>query len=70
MGARSWGLRIGGALWQFWGVRGHFSEGRRWLSTSLSRAEAAPSSLKATALLALGDLARRQGDYSRVAEDL
>jgi hypothetical protein len=63
-------LRIKGALWRFWGVRGHFSEGWRWLSTSLSRGEPAPSNLKATALPALGDLARRRGDYSRVAEDL
>jgi DNA-binding CsgD family transcriptional regulator len=63
-------LRIKGALWRFWGVRGHFSEGRRWLSTSLSRGEPAPSNLEAPALLALGGLARRQGDYSRVAEDL
>ncbi len=62
-------LRIGGALWRFWGVRGHFSEGRRWLSTSLARGEAAPSSVRARALLAVGDLARRQGDYTR-AEDL
>jgi ATP/maltotriose-dependent transcriptional regulator MalT len=63
-------LRIGGALWRFWGVRGHFSEGRRWLGTSLSRGEAAPSSMRARALLAVGDLARRQGVYTRAAEDL
>ncbi|CAN5661865.1 BTAD domain-containing putative transcriptional regulator [soil metagenome] len=63
-------LRIGGALWRFWGVRGHFSEGRRWLSTSLSGGEAAPVSVRARALLALGDLARRQADYTRAAEDL
>ena len=24
-------LRLGGALWWFWWLRGHYSEGRRWL---------------------------------------
>jgi predicted ATPase/class 3 adenylate cyclase len=63
-------LRIGGALWVFWIVRGHFSEGRRWLSTSLSGGEAAPSGVRARVLLALGDLANAQGDYTRAVEDL
>jgi len=63
-------LRIGGALWRFWGVRGHFSEGRRWLSTSSSGGAAAPVGVRARALLALGDLARRQGDYTPAEEDL
>ena len=64
-------LRIGGALWRFWGVRGHFGEGRSWLSTSLSAGgEAAPAGVRARALLALGDLARRQGDYTRAAQAL
>ena len=56
-------LRIGGALWRFWNVRGHSSEGRRWLAAGLSGGEAAPVSVKARALLALGYLALRQGDY-------
>jgi predicted ATPase/class 3 adenylate cyclase len=63
-------LRIGGALWRFWNVRGHFSEGRRWLAAALSDGEAAPSSLRARALLGLGYLALRQGDYLRVTEAL
>jgi predicted ATPase len=29
-------LRIGGALWWFWVVRGHPSESRRWLASDLS----------------------------------
>jgi predicted ATPase len=29
-------LRIGAAVWHFWVVRGHFSEGRRWLAAGLS----------------------------------
>ncbi len=63
-------LRIGGALWWFWVIRGHLSESRRWLSAGLSGGEAAPAGVRARALLALGDLALRQGDYTRAVEDL
>lgn len=47
-GALSWSLetgdaesvlRIAGALWLFWVVRGPFSEGRRWLTAGLSGGE-------------------------------
>jgi predicted ATPase len=63
-------LRIGGALWRFWNVRGYFSEGRRWLGTGLSEGGTAPSSVKARASLGLGYLELRQGDYVRAVEDL
>jgi predicted ATPase/Tfp pilus assembly protein PilF len=63
-------LRIGGALWRFWNVRGHFSEGRRWLTAGLSGQGAAPASLRARASLGLGYLDLRQGDYPRAVEDL
>jgi len=46
-------LRIGGALWLFWVVRGHFSEGRRWLTAGLSGGEAAPTGVKARAFCLL-----------------
>ena len=29
-------LRLGGALWWFWWVRGHYSEGGRWLEEALA----------------------------------
>jgi predicted ATPase/class 3 adenylate cyclase len=63
-------LRIGGALWRFWNVRGHFSEGRRWLTAGLSGEGAAAASLRARASLGLGYLELRQGDYPRAVEDL
>src|SRR5215203_2125290 len=63
-------LRIGGALWRFWNVRGHFSEGRRWLTAGLSGEGAAPASLRARGSLGLGYLDLRQGDYPRAVEDL
>jgi non-specific serine/threonine protein kinase len=33
-------LRLGAALWRFWWVRGHASEGRQWLAEALEAAEA------------------------------
>src|ERR687893_576497 len=63
-------LRIGGALWRFWNVRGHFSEGRHWLGTGLSGGGAAPVGVSAEASLGLGYLELRQGDYERAVEDL
>ncbi len=39
-------LRIGGALWRFWNVRGHFSEGHHWLGTGLSGGGAAPVGIR------------------------
>jgi tetratricopeptide (TPR) repeat protein len=63
-------LRIGGALWRFWNVRGHFSERRHWLGTGLSGGGAAPVGVRAEASLGLGYLELRQGDYVRAVEDL
>ena len=47
-------LRIGGALWRFWNVRGHFSEGRHWLGTGLSGGGAALSASGARRRLVWG----------------
>ena len=63
-------LRIGGSLWRFWGSRGYFSEGRRWLAAGLAAGEAAPVGVRARALLAVGEMAMKQGDYNRAVEDL
>jgi predicted ATPase len=57
------GLRLARALWQFWYVRGYFSEGRGWLEAMLSHSRDASASVRARALAAAGFLACRQGDY-------
>jgi predicted ATPase len=56
------GLRIAGALWLFWRLRGFVSEGRARLAELLSRAgkDAAPSVAQARALHAAGYLAFAQ----------
>lgn len=57
------GLRLAGALAEFWLVRGYFAEGRTWLERFL---EVAPTftAARAKALYGLGTLARRQGDFA------
>src|SRR5207248_2594054 len=63
------GLRLAVALWPLWWVRGHLSEGRRWLEGLLARAAhgegrvpVAPS-VRAQGLNWAGALAASQGDY-------
>ncbi len=59
------GLRIAGALWWFWFVRGYFGEGRRWLSALLAAApEGRAAAERAKALAGAAGLARQQGDYA------
>jgi predicted ATPase/DNA-binding SARP family transcriptional activator len=58
------GLRICAALWRFCYLRGYYSEGRRWAAETLAVAADAPAKLRARALLAAGNLAHLQCDYS------
>jgi predicted ATPase/DNA-binding CsgD family transcriptional regulator len=62
------GLRIGGAIWRFWAVRGLPTEGREQLERALSVPEevlqACSAGSRANALNRAGYLAERQGDYS------
>jgi len=61
-------LRMAGALWRFWYVRGHLSEGRARLSEAISQARQAEGRVGkngmslATALHGAGTLASSQGD--------
>jgi predicted ATPase/class 3 adenylate cyclase len=58
-------LRLGGSLWRFWEVRGHWTEGRTLLAAGLEIAGKIGSSLaQAKALQGTGVLAFYQRDYA------
>lgn len=57
------GLRTVGALWRFWHLAGHLSEGRRWVRAVLELPSTrARTVARARALAALGSLAYWQND--------
>jgi predicted ATPase/DNA-binding CsgD family transcriptional regulator len=58
-------LQLSGALRDFWYMRGHFREGRRWLEASLAVGADAPAEHRAGALLVLGEFANDLGDLER-----
>jgi tetratricopeptide (TPR) repeat protein len=55
-------LRLSGALWVFWAVNGHLSEGHRWLESALMAGGDEPAAARARALEGAGHLAWKQGD--------
>jgi non-specific serine/threonine protein kinase len=60
------GLRLAGAFWTFWLVRGFLTEGRDWFSKLLAvptGTQAVQGESRAKALEGAGTLARQQGDY-------
>jgi tetratricopeptide (TPR) repeat protein len=64
-GAVDLGLRLAGALWRFWSVRGYLSEGRQWLEMALAGKGPAAPEARARALNGAGNLASSQGDHAR-----
>ena len=59
-------LRLAGALWRFWAVRGSLLDGRAWLERALAAADAAgvaAPAARAKALQHLGNVALDLGDY-------
>lgn len=58
-------LRLGGALCQFWAMRGHLTEGRQWLEGILSGSilERVSMRVRAKALGGAGVMAYTQADY-------
>jgi non-specific serine/threonine protein kinase len=62
-GERELGLRIVGALRDFWYYSGHAGEGLGWITSVLESAEGASPALRAKALNAAGCLSYILGDY-------
>ena len=61
-------LRLGGALWRFWWMRGHLSEGRTELARALAGIRGVVAvPVRAKALLSAGALAVVQGDFEQVS---
>ena len=62
------GLRIGGALWRFWHLRGHFTEGRAWLTELLGLPSGvARTAARAKGLNGIAGLVYWQADYELAA---
>ncbi len=61
-------LRLGGALWRFWQVRGHVSERHQWLEKALAAGHAGVAPARAKALYAAGMLTMDQGDYQQTVQ--
>ncbi|HST03201.1 MAG TPA: tetratricopeptide repeat protein [Chloroflexia bacterium] len=61
-------LRLSGAMRTFWQVRGHNSEGLRWLEEAIRGGTDVPAYVRAKALRSMGHLAQFQGEYGQVSE--
>jgi predicted ATPase/Tfp pilus assembly protein PilF len=65
------GLRLAGALFWFWNLRAHFSDGRTWLEGALLKNRPPKNTpALAKALYGAGGLAFLQGDYSAARQRL
>ncbi|HEX9595391.1 MAG TPA: hypothetical protein VF982_00805, partial [Anaerolineales bacterium] len=60
-------LQLVGALWQYWNMRGQWSEGRRWLEEALALTSNTDvdKALRARVLYAAATLIRYQSDFAR-----
>ncbi len=63
-------LSLATGLGRFWEVRGHLSEGRRWLAAALETGPAQSPALRAKAHRWAGVLAQRQGDHPAARQHL
>jgi predicted ATPase/serine/threonine protein kinase len=57
-------LRAVAAIYPFWAIRGHLTEGRRWLKAALDTETEPVSAVRAKALRGVGWIARLQRDYA------
>ena len=63
------GLRLAGALTWFWRMRGHLSEGRRWVEATLTATAGSADHYRVKALVGGAFLVHGQGDYPRAICD-
>ena len=57
-------IRLTAALWYFWDLHGHLSEGRRWLKSALRKRSSTQTRWEARALMGAGSLGRAQGNLA------
>ena len=57
-------LRMAGAFWSFFQVRGYIREGRSFVQAALAQGSKLPTPVRAQALNGAGALAQMQGDYT------
>jgi len=57
-------VRLAGALWRFWWIRGYYTEGRAWLRAALATEGEVDSEIRAKALGGAAALAGDQQDYA------
>lgn len=60
-------VRLGWALWVFWWIRGHFTEGRPLMDVALSKGKDMPAALRAKASFVAGTMALGQADFESAA---
>ena len=63
-------LRLTEALWRFWWIQGHLSEGQRWLEHALERGRGAPPAARAKTLIGAGRLAWLRGELALASQQL
>lgn len=62
-------LQLAASLYRFWEMRGHLSEGRRWLTLALSGDDDSRPAVRASALIGSGSLMMDQGDVDQAAAE-
>jgi predicted ATPase/class 3 adenylate cyclase len=61
-------MRLSGALWRFWLVRGHLAEGREWLASALAAGVGSAPEIRERALFGASVLASVQGEAQLARE--